>query len=53
MDADTGGVLQPNMGAVNFSNQPERVLTDAQWRTMKANHSNNPPMAAASQSTAT
>lgn len=33
---DSGGVLNPNSGAVNLSNRPEYVFTQSQWDSMAA-----------------
>lgn len=38
---DTGGVLQPNSGAINLSNRPEYVMTQQQWKTMADSASEN------------
>lgn len=37
---DSGGVLQPNGGAINLSNRPEYVFTQSQFKAMEANASN-------------
>jgi len=37
---DSGGVLQPNGGAINLSNRPEYVFTQSQFKAMEANAAN-------------
>lgn len=39
---DSGGILQPGDLAINLGNTPERITTDAQWRTIQdAAHGNS------------
>lgn len=32
---DTGGILRHGMSAINLSNKPEAILTNAQWKTLE------------------